>query len=148
MVKDRAVTDENGHAQLDMPPGVYEIKIESEGSEPIQKDIEVKSEDETFTFAMKDITKGFITLTNDRLRGLIRASTSLQEIEKCVKESAHLIDLASPNLKKHATKGLTKTSALASKRIEQLRKLESFTSVGISPTGAKITKAEKKSKTP
>lgn len=146
MVKSAGVTDENGEAHLDMPPGVYTLRTESEGFEPVEQPIEVKSEPEAFHVELKDITKGYITLTNDRLRGIIRSSTSLQEIAKYVKESEHIIDLAAfPSLKKDATKGFKKTSELASKRIEQLRRMESFTSFNIGPTGIKFTRAEKKS---
>jgi len=118
--------------------------VEKEGYEPIQQIIEVKNKNDSITISLRRITKEFIILSNERIRGLIRSSTNLGEIGKCVKESEHFIQLASSNLKKHAVKQFNKTSEFARKRIEELLQLESSTSLSIGSSGVTFSKSKKK----
>lgn len=113
----RSVTDENGMARFDLPPGIGTVSIEGEGFEPAHQVVRVTNEDKQFNLVLRQITKGFIKLENVRLRGLIRFSAHYREIRRYVKESEHVIRLASPKFKKHATKQFHETSMVAHKRM-------------------------------
>ncbi len=141
------ITDEKGRVRFDdMPPGIYTVTVEAEGSEPVERKIQVKSpeDDVSLNINLKPITTGFLALQNKRLRALILSSTDMLRVGAYVSESERLIKLSSPGLRKYATSQFEKTSESARRRIEELRKLESSVSVGIGPTGLKFSKRVKK----
>jgi hypothetical protein len=139
-----AVTDEKGEARFDVPPGVYTFGVEAEGYEPIQKTLQVGVKETKATLMLKPMTKGFLTLDNVRLRGLIRASSDVWEIGRQVKHSEGLIKLSPVNLRKFATKQFEKTAKLAQSRTEELRRLESSTAISFGPKGVAFSRHEKK----
>ena len=141
------VTDKDGKVRFDnLRPGVYTFSVESEGYEPVEKLLEIKSEKDEAAVAMtlKPITKGFLNLQSSRLRGLVRSASSIPQVGQFVRESEHLIKLAPAQLKKDAARQFERVSRLAMKRIDDLRKRESSTLVGIGPSGLKVSRTVKK----
>ncbi len=140
----RSVTDENGMASFDLPPGVGTFSIEKEGCEPAHRVVRITNQDQQFSVVLRPITKGFISLENVRLRGLIRSSSHHREVRRYLRASEHLILLASQKLKKRATKQFDETSKLAHGRMEELRRIESSFDIEIGRTRVGVSKSEKK----
>ncbi len=140
----RAVTDKDGIGRLNLPAGIGTVTVEAQGNEPARRVLQVTDDDQEITMTLRPITKGFISRENERLRGLIRFSTNHHQITSCAKENEHLIDLASDGIKRDATRRFSKTSKLAQRRIEELRRLESSLSISIKQDGVEFSKSERK----
>ena len=143
-----SITDENGMARFDLPPGIGTFSIEKEGCEPVHQTVRITNQDQQFNVVLRPITKGFISLENVRLRGLIRSSSHYREVRRYLQQSEHLIFLASQKLKKCATNQFDKTSKVARGRIEELRRIESSIKMEIGHTRVGLSKSEKKQPTP
>jgi hypothetical protein len=132
----KTITDDKGNFRLEnMSPGIWTVKVDAEGYEPLRKDIEIKqgSAENFLKLEANEISEGYIKLQNDKLRGRIRSSTSSHDVDICIKESEHLIKLASRDLKRFATNEFSELSKRAERKLDDLRKLESSTAIGVGP---------------
>ena len=144
----KAVTDAEGKFKLEnIHPGIWTASADIEGFEPLRQTIEVRpdSAKNDYTFVVKPISKGYIKLQNDKLRGRIRASKALVDVTTQVRESEHLIELASASLKKFATREFHKVSTMAERKMDDLRKVDSSTSVEFGLKGFAVRRRVKKS---
>ena len=113
------------HSQTALPRK-YTVRASKPGYIPAKKTILVGPGEEQIRVevSLQRIDKSSLKHENERLRGIIVASTSLQKINSCVSKSNSLIELAPQHFKKNALKEFRKTAKTAHKRIEESRSVK------------------------
>lgn len=149
---DSGITDKEGKVVFrDIPPDIQEVflKVEGKGYIPkIEKLTVPRKGGLEVHIGLEPVSKGSINLENQKLRALIRASTSVRAIQSYVEFSKRILELSPDKFKKDASNQLRKTSEGAHKRIEELHKMESLFSISseisMSKLSFKLVKSEKK----
>jgi hypothetical protein len=130
-----AVTDNKGRASFsNLPEGEYTFEMSKEGYIPVRKNIMVPSGNDNVEIqvGLRAISKSTLKQENERLRGVIAASTRLDQIDSCVSDSQDMIELSPVSFRKEALKQFRKTSKAAHDRIEELRLGKRSTGVSVS----------------
>ena len=111
----------------DLPTGKYTLRVSKPGYIPEKKTVFVGSPEEEqirVEVSLQPIDKSSLKHENERLRGIIVASTSLRKIDSCASKSNSLIELTPQHFKKNALKEFRKTAKTAHKCIEELRSVK------------------------